>query len=118
MILASLLLSTLATAWPKLPNPRSCHSDGTRYQLILAPTHIQGEPHFLKLHIQKRGRKAKTITIDKTSGYYEQLAICPRPGGVLIAAAPYRNVRFWVVDQKASFGQSPSCSLATRDWLA
>ncbi len=107
MILALLLQTTLATTWPDLPNPRSCHSGGTHYQLILAPTYIQGEPHYLKLRIQKRGRKTKTITIDDSPGYYEQLAICPRPGGVLIAAAPYRNVRFWAVDQKAQLWTVP-----------
>ncbi|MEI7576822.1 MAG: hypothetical protein WCK51_08010 [Armatimonadota bacterium] len=99
MILALLLQSNLATAWPDLPNPTACWSDGTHYKLVLAPTHIQGEPHLLKLRIQKCGRKTKTIIIDDSPGYYEQLAICPRPGGVLIAGAPWRNVRFWAVDR-------------------
>ena len=107
MFLSFLLQSTLPIAWPDLPHPRSCHSGATRYQLILAPTHIQGEPHYLKLRIQKRGRKTKTITIDDSPGYYEQLAICPRPEGVLIASAHYRNVRFWAVDQKAQLWTIP-----------
>ena len=107
MILAFLLQSTIATDWPDLPYPRSCLSGRTRYQLVLAPTHIRGEPHFLKLRIQKLGQRPKTITIDDSPGYYEQLAICPRPGGVLIAAAPYRNLRFWAVDQKVQLWTIP-----------
>lgn len=39
------------------------------------------------------------IIVDDDPGYYEQLAVCPRPGGVLIASAAYRNVKFHTVDR-------------------
>jgi hypothetical protein len=107
MILAFLLQSVLATTWPELPNPTDCWSGGTHYKLVRSPNGIDGEPYFLQLEIKPRGRKSTTITIDNTPGYYEQLAICPRPSGVLIAEAPWRNVRFWAVDQHSQLWTIP-----------
>lgn len=99
MLSALLLQSILAATWPDLPSPTDCWSGETHYKLVRSPSHIEGEPYYLQLKIKPRGKKSTTLTIDNCPGYYEQLAICPRSGGVLIAEAPWRNVRFWAVDR-------------------